>query len=138
MDLTFTQEDVRLHLEELGYKNIPEEKLASFLKDLRRLIKHEEKKKRIDDKLSQLENSSRPPEPKAGERRPSDKLSSGRLPLESSSSYDQGEATASPRKIRRVKRVSETSATDGRQRKEATEKKKTRRSGLPQRRYQSF
>jgi len=94
MDVTFTKEDVRQHLEELGYKNIPDEKLKKFLKDLRRLIKHEDKKRRIDEKLKQLESKAERDEP----------------PNTSSSldSASQLQAKLSPRKSRRVKRLSET------------------------------
>lgn len=89
---TFSKDDVRQHLTELGYKDIPDEKLDSFLKDLRRLIKHEEKKKRIDQKLTRLEQQE------------------SNLPNTSSSldSASKLQAKNSPRKARRVKRLSES------------------------------
>jgi len=50
----FTDEEIRAHLAELGYTNIPEGKLRSFVKDLRRLMKYEERKRQLED----LENRS--------------------------------------------------------------------------------
>lgn len=55
----FTREDVVRHLAELGYNNVDESKLDSFCADLRRLIKYEEKKRRVGEKLEQLERSQR-------------------------------------------------------------------------------
>lgn len=52
----FSDEDIKKHLTDLGYKNIPEEKLKTFVADLRRLMKYEEKKKLLDNKLENLEN----------------------------------------------------------------------------------
>jgi len=104
---TFSKDDVRQHLTELGYKNIPDEKLDSFLKDLRRLIKHEEKKKRIDQKLSLLEHQeSNLPNPGSERSRHQE----SNLPNTSSSldSASKLQAKTSPRKPRRVKRLSES------------------------------
>ena len=47
MTLNFSPDDVRSHLENLGYKDISEHQLKDFVKDLRRLIRYEEKQKRI-------------------------------------------------------------------------------------------
>ena len=55
----FTREDVVKHLADLGYDNVEEAKLDSFCADLRRLIKYEEKKRRVGEKLEQLERSQR-------------------------------------------------------------------------------
>ena len=54
MPLTFSSEDVRNHLESLGYEDISERQLKDFVKDLRRLIQYEEKQKRLD-KLKTIE-----------------------------------------------------------------------------------
>ena len=51
----FTREDVIRHLAELGYNNVDDAKLDSFCADLKRLIKYEEKKKRVNEKLQLLE-----------------------------------------------------------------------------------
>jgi len=58
-DLEFTREDIVRHLAELGYKNVEDSKLDSFCADLKRLIKYEEKKRRVGEKLEQLEKSQR-------------------------------------------------------------------------------
>jgi len=55
----FTRDDVVRHLAELGYNNVDESKLDSFCADLKRLIKYEEKKRRVGEKLEQLEQSQR-------------------------------------------------------------------------------
>ena len=64
MDLNFSSDEVKKHLHELGYKSIPEGKLESFLADLRRLIKYEERKRHLDQKLDNLENIEPEPIPK--------------------------------------------------------------------------
>ena len=66
MDIKFSDEDIKKHLHELGYRNIPEGKLQTFVSDLRRLIKYEERKKHLDRKLDDLENIS--PRPKSSQR----------------------------------------------------------------------
>ena len=63
MEVEFTDEDIRRHLHDLGYRNIPEGKLHTFVSDLRRLIKYEERKKQLDKKLENLENIE--PEPRS-------------------------------------------------------------------------
>jgi len=55
MEWNFNNEDIKRHLHELGYKNVPDNKLTMFVSDLRRLIKYEERKKMIDQKLDTLE-----------------------------------------------------------------------------------
>ena len=55
----FTRDDVRRHLAELGYSNIEESKLNEFCADLRKLIKYEEKKKNIGQKLELLEQNQK-------------------------------------------------------------------------------
>ena len=66
MDLQFNDDDIKKHLHDLGYRNIPEGKLQTFVSDLRRLVKYEEKKKLLDRKLDNLENVQ--PSPKLTER----------------------------------------------------------------------
>jgi Asp-tRNA(Asn)/Glu-tRNA(Gln) amidotransferase C subunit len=46
MEFPITKEEVVKHLEELGYRNISDEKVDQFIQDLKRLIKYEEKKSR--------------------------------------------------------------------------------------------
>ena len=53
--IKFTKDEVRNHLSELGYANIEDSKLDEFCRDLKRLIKYEEKQKNIGRKLEQLE-----------------------------------------------------------------------------------
>ena len=57
--LQFSREDVVRHLAELGYNNVEESKLDSFCADLRRLIRHEEKQKRVEEKLERLERNQK-------------------------------------------------------------------------------
>ena len=57
MNSKFSVDDIKKHLIDLGYTNIPEDKLETFVGDLRRLVKYEERKKRLDGKLASLENS---------------------------------------------------------------------------------
>ena len=52
----FTDDEIRGHLAELGYTNIPEERLRVFVNDLRRLMKYEEKKRRLAGELEELKN----------------------------------------------------------------------------------
>ena len=46
----FSRDEVRRHLIDLGYKNVTEEKLDLFVKDLSRLVKYEEKRAKKKDK----------------------------------------------------------------------------------------
>jgi len=56
MDLeNFSRSDIKRHLAELGYSNITEEKLDSFVRDLRKLIKYEERKKEVENKLDDID-----------------------------------------------------------------------------------
>ena len=55
----FSRDDVRRHLTELGYSNIEDSKLDEFCNDLRKLIKFEEKEKKIGEKLELLEKNQR-------------------------------------------------------------------------------
>ena len=48
MSLVFSKEDVHKHLLDLGYTNISKEQLREFMNDLKRLIRYEEKQKRIE------------------------------------------------------------------------------------------
>ncbi len=56
MERNFTDEDIKRHLAELGYANVPDERLRVFVKDLRRLMKYEEKKRRLTAELEEMEN----------------------------------------------------------------------------------
>ena len=58
MDSKFSVEDIKRHLRDLGYTNVPEEKLVTFVSDLRRLMKYEERKKLADKKLKDIEKNS--------------------------------------------------------------------------------
>jgi hypothetical protein len=58
MEIKFTVEDIRNHLSELGYKSVPQDKLNTFVSDLQRLIKYEEKRKHLDRKLGTLDSSA--------------------------------------------------------------------------------
>ena len=55
----FSRDDVRRHLTELGYSNIEDSKLDEFCTDLRKLIKFEEKEKKIGEKLELLEKNQK-------------------------------------------------------------------------------
>jgi hypothetical protein len=44
-------------LSELGYNNVPEQKLNTFVSDLKRLIRYEEKRRDLDKKLDILDTS---------------------------------------------------------------------------------
>ncbi len=59
MSFHFDKVDVRRHLADLGYNNVDEEKLDDFVKDLRRLVKYEEKKKRIQEQVGVLHRGRR-------------------------------------------------------------------------------
>ena len=48
MSLSFSKEDVHKHLLDLGYSNITNDQLREFMTDLKRLIRYEEKQKRIE------------------------------------------------------------------------------------------
>ena len=49
MVLPLSREDVERHLKSLGYRNVSEEQLDEFIKDLKRLIRYEEKQTRLRD-----------------------------------------------------------------------------------------
>lgn len=51
MTLSFTKEEVKRQLVQLGYKNITEDQLKEFVHDLRRLIKYDEKQKKLQELL---------------------------------------------------------------------------------------
>jgi len=56
MEIKFTVEEIRNHLAELGYQNVPEDKLNTFVSDLKRLIRYEEKRKNLEKKLAVMDN----------------------------------------------------------------------------------
>ena len=58
MSLNFSKEDVRKHLLDLGYTNISKEQLKEFMNDLKRLIRYEEKQKRIEAHLNYANKKS--------------------------------------------------------------------------------
>jgi len=49
--LTFGRDEVKKHLLSLGYTNVTEEQLNEFCKDLKRLVRYEEKQNRIQAQL---------------------------------------------------------------------------------------
>jgi len=57
MEIKFTVEEIRNHLAELGYQNVPEDKLNTFVSDLKRLIRYEEKRKNLEKKLAVMDNT---------------------------------------------------------------------------------
>ena len=59
MSLSFSKEDVHKHLLDLGYTNISNEQLREFMTDLKRLIRYEEKQKRIEAHLKYADNQSK-------------------------------------------------------------------------------
>ena len=58
MSVTFSKEDVHKHLLDLGYTNITDEQLREFMTDLKRLIRYEEKKRRIEAHLEYATKTS--------------------------------------------------------------------------------
>jgi len=55
MDVSnFTREDVQRHLLDLGYTNISDEKMDLFIKDLRKLIIYEERKKTVSGTIDMI------------------------------------------------------------------------------------
>jgi hypothetical protein len=46
MPFSFSREEVRRHLVDLGYVDVGDDKLDEFVRDLRRLAKHDEKQDR--------------------------------------------------------------------------------------------
>lgn len=57
MNLNFTPDDVKEHLVSLGYKNVSEDQLKDFVRDLRRLIRYEEKQKRLQKLMANAEEA---------------------------------------------------------------------------------
>ena len=55
MAFPYGPEDVRKHLEDLGYEDISPEQLTEFIKDLKRLIRYEEKQKRLQEHIGILD-----------------------------------------------------------------------------------
>ena len=72
MSLTFSKEDVRKHLLDLGYTNISKEQLKEFMNDLKRLIRYEEKQKRIEAHINYV--SKKPTETRVHSKVSSSKL----------------------------------------------------------------
>jgi len=96
----FTQEDIRRHLADLGYTNVTDEKLEGFVRDLRKLIKYEERKKGVEDRLGLLSSRSEPSLPDSRRRPPAVRRQEARQPApDSSTSPEPG-----PRPRRRVRR----------------------------------
>jgi len=61
MNIEFSSEDVREHLNSLGYQNLSDSQLKEFVHDLRRLIKYEDKQKKlqrlINEKSSKIDEN---------------------------------------------------------------------------------
>jgi len=93
----FSQEDIRRHLADLGYTNVTDEKLEGFVRDLRKLIKYEERKKGVEDRLCLLSSRSEPSLLPDSRRRPPD--ARRHQAPDSSTSPEPG-----PRPRRRVRR----------------------------------
>ena len=51
MAMHFSKDDVRRHLDSLGYKNVTDRQLKEFMTDLKKLIRYEERQKRIESHL---------------------------------------------------------------------------------------
>ena len=58
MSISFNKDDVHKHLLDLGYTNITGDQLQEFMKDLKRLIRYEEKQKRIEAHLNVTKGTS--------------------------------------------------------------------------------
>ena len=58
MSISFNKDDVHKHLLDLGYSNISGDQLQEFMKDLKRLIRYEEKQKRIEAHLNVTKGTS--------------------------------------------------------------------------------
>ena len=58
MGFPLQREDVERHLKDLGYRNISDEQLDEFVKDLKRLIRYEEKQRRLKDLLQLRRNEA--------------------------------------------------------------------------------
>jgi hypothetical protein len=59
MSVPFSKEDVHKHLLDLGYSNITNEQLREFMTDLKRLMRYEEKQRRIEAHLEYTAKSSK-------------------------------------------------------------------------------
>ena len=59
MSVPFSKEDVYKHLLDLGYSNITDEQLREFMMDLKRLIRYEEKQRRIEAHLEYTAKTSK-------------------------------------------------------------------------------
>ena len=68
MSVTFSKEDVHKHLLDLGYSNITNEQLREFMTDLKRLIRYEEKQRRIEAHLEYTSKSSQHDQNKVNEK----------------------------------------------------------------------
>jgi len=59
MGFQLNKADVDRHLKELGYRNISEEQLDEFIKDLKKLIRYEEKQSRLKGLIQIRQNEAR-------------------------------------------------------------------------------
>ncbi len=59
MGFQLNKADVDRHLKELGYRNISEEQLDEFVKDLKKLIRYEEKQSRLKGLIQIRQNEAR-------------------------------------------------------------------------------
>jgi len=83
MSFSFTKDDVRQHLLSLGYKNLTDEQLQEFCKDLKKLIRFEEKQKRIEAHL-EFRKRNREHQQQRQQRR------GGQRPQSADSTYSSG------------------------------------------------
>jgi hydrolethalus syndrome protein 1 len=103
--IPFGEEEVLKHLEDLGYKNISQEQLSEFVKDLKKLLRYEEKQKRRNEQIgvtSKIQQES-------GATTASSFSSNGTVPSKisnSSSRFESDLQPEQPKLARRRKRKS--------------------------------
>ena len=86
MGFPLSREDVERHLKDLGYRNISEDQLNEFVKDLKRLIRFEEKQSRLKALIELRKND--PPKQKKKEKEISSRSSSASSGHFSSSEHE--------------------------------------------------
>ena len=87
MGFPLNKADVDRHLKELGYRNISEEQLDEFIKDLKKLIRYEEKQSRLKGLIQIRQNEAR----RKKEREKKKDLSPERSSSESSGHFSSSE-----------------------------------------------
>ena len=107
MSFSFTKDDVRKHLLSLGYKNLTDEQLQEFCKDLKKLVRYEEKQKRIEAHLEfrkrHREHQQQRQQRKQGRPRSADSTYSSGSSDASGHSMDGGAASPRLQKTAAVK-----------------------------------